>query len=198
MPSVTPYDWEALRLLWCPVDDWEPAGWVGNYYRVKYEVAERLQPKSILEIGVRAGYSAQCFLWACPEARYLGIDADRGKWGGRVGFWLYAWGLLRQYDVEMHIADSQQMRPADLALRRTWDFWHIDGDHTYLGALHDLVMGANAGAKWMLLDDYDYIGDVQRAGDDFAKQYRDTWGVEYVGDGGFRGNLLFTRVEVTP
>jgi hypothetical protein len=48
-------------------DDWVP------YYRLKFAIAKVLQPQSILEIGVRYGYSAITFLQACPKASYFGL-----------------------------------------------------------------------------------------------------------------------------
>ena len=47
-------------------EDWLP------YYRLKFAIAKVLQPQTILEIGVRYGYSAITFLEACPTAKYLG------------------------------------------------------------------------------------------------------------------------------
>ncbi len=47
-----------------------------SYYRMKWAIAKVIQPKSILEIGVRYGYSAISFLSACPDAQYVGIDND--------------------------------------------------------------------------------------------------------------------------
>ena len=45
-------------------------------YLFKHRLAQLLQPKSILELGVRYGYSAAAFLSACPMASYLGLDAE--------------------------------------------------------------------------------------------------------------------------
>jgi hypothetical protein len=58
--------------------------WV-DYYKLKYSIAQAIQPKSILEIGVRYGYSARSFLEACPMAHYLGIDNDSDSFGGSKG-----------------------------------------------------------------------------------------------------------------
>jgi hypothetical protein len=63
--------------------------WV-PYYRTKWAIVPVLQPKTILEIGVRFGYSALAFLNACPRARYLatlvavyvrraGLQRDSGR-----------------------------------------------------------------------------------------------------------------------
>jgi 2-polyprenyl-3-methyl-5-hydroxy-6-metoxy-1,4-benzoquinol methylase/predicted O-methyltransferase YrrM len=43
------------------------------YYRFKYAISAVLKPASILDIGVRQGYSAISMLVASPKARYLGL-----------------------------------------------------------------------------------------------------------------------------
>src|ERR1700736_2008544 len=58
--------------------------WV-SYYRLKWAIARVLQPESILEIGVRYGYSALAFLSASPSARYVCVDLDLPTFGGSVG-----------------------------------------------------------------------------------------------------------------
>ena len=47
--------------------------------RRSIHVAAMLQPRSIVEIGVRAGYSAAAFLSAAPDCTYLGLDADQDR-----------------------------------------------------------------------------------------------------------------------
>ncbi len=54
----------------------------GNYYEWYAALAETLQPKSILEVGVRFGYSAIAMLHKCPTAHYYGIDDERIWQGG--------------------------------------------------------------------------------------------------------------------
>src|SRR5215469_18824935 len=73
--------------------DWVP------YYRMKWAIARVLQPRSILEIGVRFGYSALAFLNASPSARYLGIDLDLPTFGGSVGAINWARKACRQYNA---------------------------------------------------------------------------------------------------
>ena len=80
LASVSDYDFrhsanpdDPLKHLF---DDWVA------YYRLKWAIARVLQPKRILEIGVRFGYSAAAFLDACPNATYFGIDVDSEDFGG--------------------------------------------------------------------------------------------------------------------
>lgn len=58
--------------------------WV-DYYRMKWAIAKAVSANSILEIGVRYGYSAHAFLSALPDACYLGVDSDEARFGGEVG-----------------------------------------------------------------------------------------------------------------
>ncbi len=68
------YDFRQYANLADPLRDLFPE-WV-DYYRMKWAIAKVLQPESILEVGVRFGYSARAFLEACPDAVYTGIDAN--------------------------------------------------------------------------------------------------------------------------
>src|SRR5580692_7612685 len=82
--------------------------WV-SYYRMKWAIASVLQPKSILEIGVRYGYSAVAFLNASPSARYLGIDLDVAAFGGSVGAINWARQACSKYQAEFLVADSTKL-----------------------------------------------------------------------------------------
>ena len=56
-----------------------------DIYKMKWAIAKLLRPASILEMGVRYGYSARAFLDACPDAHYLGIDAGPPAQGSQHG-----------------------------------------------------------------------------------------------------------------
>src|SRR4051794_5262627 len=79
------------------------------YYRTKWAIARTLQPKRVLEIGVRYGYSALAFLDACPEAQYLGIDIDSDLYGGENGAIAWARQATSEYNADFLVADSQQL-----------------------------------------------------------------------------------------
>lgn len=192
---MTAFDWPALLAAWVPDDPYQPEPQTPDYYRVKFEVAKRLEPESILEIGVRAGYSALAFLQACPRAQYLGLDNDEGEWGGVTGFLQHARDRLEPYNAVVMRCDSQDrpLDPEQAAVIRGYHLWHIDGDHSYHGCLRDIQLAVGLGARWILVDDYDFIPSVRQACDDAAAGLAQHWTAEYVGDGGYRGNLLFTR-----
>lgn len=160
-----------------------------DYYRVKYDIACELKPRRILEIGVRAGYSAWAFLSACPDAKYLGIDAENNKHGGAGGPWLWwAEQLLRDFDIELRKQDTQKLTKID----GSFDLIHIDGDHSTKGALHDMEICWPSVNKdgVMLVDDYDYLEDVQKAVDAFYKKHPEV-SREYRKS--LRGEILFRR-----
>lgn len=138
-----------------------------EYYCVKYMIAKLCQPKVICEIGVRCGYSAWSFLQACPEAKYIGIDANNGKHGGKGGedgkYFDWAKKILAGYNCEFHIIDTQTVN--NLCISQAPDFFHVDGDHTYEGCLHDLRLAYKTTRTdgYILVDDYYYIEEVRSA-----------------------------------
>jgi|GEM_PF-3539141 len=167
--------WEFPRTAIAPKDAngfkrWD-SGLYREQYQIKHDIALELNPKSILEIGVRAGYSAFAFLSACPTARYVGLDAENNKHGGQGGPWTpWAVEILKPYDARIEIGDTQKM--TELARFGGFELIHVDGDHTTAGCLHDLEMALEVllpgGA--ILVDDYRYIGSVRKAVDAFAKE----------------------------
>lgn len=188
--------WELLLERWVPGDSYAPGAEAEHYYRVKHQMAAKLHHlrpiTSIVEIGVRAGYSALAFLAAVPGATYLGIDVDQGEWGGEAGYFEHAARTLAGYQYAFLHADSQLLQdlPAHYSLA------HVDGDHSYAGALHDIRLCAHF-ADTLIVDDYDFIPTVRHAANEFAVHEARGWGYQYVPDGGYRGNLVMMRREVT-
>ena len=125
-------------------DDWV------DYYKMKWAIAHLLKPNSILEIGVRFGYSAAAFLHGHPEARYLGIDLDTDSYGGTKGAINWARQITRQFSADFIIADSQ-------ALSRlpggAYDLVHIDGQQNGDATFHDLELAIKQ-ARYILVDGY--------------------------------------------
>jgi len=183
--------WEFPRSAVHPRDARGLARWDSGAYRgiyaAKHAIALELQPGSILEIGVRAGYSALAFLSACPKARYVGLDAENGRHGGQGGPWTpWAKGLLEPYSAEIAVVDTQESDSLTrLWARRTADFplpiqvlvfgpfdlIHVDGDHSEAGCLHDLRLSLPALAQdgAILVDDMN-LGGVRRAVDRFTEE----------------------------
>jgi hypothetical protein len=165
-----------------------------EYYHTKYDLAKRVAPKTIVEIGVRAGYSAWAFLCACPTAKYYGFDAENGTHGGRGGPWApWARKMLaeRGFDVEIAApADTQSMDKMPIAA----DLYHVDGDHTPDGVYHDLTIcfeAAPVGAV-LLVDDYDYeeAAGVRKGVDRWLKDFAEHVKAKHVPS--LRGEMMIT------
>lgn len=168
--------WEFPRTAIAPKDESGFKRWDSGLYRklyaIKHAIALELNPKSILEIGVRAGYSAFSFLSACPTARYVGLDAENNKHGGQGGPWTpWAIGILKPYDATVEIANTQKLDTLEPYGR--FAFIHVDGDHTTAGCAHDLRMafGVLLPGGAVLVDDYRYLKSVRKAVDEFVSAY---------------------------
>ena len=159
-----------------------------DYYRVKHNIIKRFNPKSMVEIGVRAGYSAHTFLTAVPGMKYTGLDANNGTHGGQDGPWTWwAEKILGDAGFEFEIieTDTQKTNLVPAA-----DFYHIDGDHTTNGVMHDLDICyacMNPGGV-LLIDDYDYIPEVKEGVDRWIIAHENQIKWEYVKS--LRGEII--------
>lgn len=149
--------------LKCKFEDWVP------YYRLKSAITEALQPKSILEIGVRYGYSAQAFLNGAPKAHYLGIDNDSDQFGGNPGALAWAKEKLQDYSVAFLEGDTQKMDSLPGGIH---DLVHVDGQQDGEGTYHDLVL-ATAQGRWILVDGYFWTNDNFRETNEFLLRHND-------------------------
>jgi len=135
-----------------------------EYYKIKYDICKKQNPKLIAEIGVRAGYSAWTFLQACPDAKYVGFDANNGTHGGYGGedgkFFEWTKKILSGYDFELIEIDTQATN--DLGISEV-DFFHVDGDHTTKGVQYDLDLAFKTLSEsgLIVVDDISYIGTVR-------------------------------------
>jgi predicted O-methyltransferase YrrM len=136
-----------------------------EYYKVKYDLCKQQNPKKIAEIGVRAGYSAWAFLQACPNAKYIGFDANNGKHGGQGGqdgsFKKWAEKIIADYDAEILELDTQKVDELEID---NVDFFHVDGDHSTKGVQHDLDLAFRtlSDTGIIVVDDITYIKEVKR------------------------------------
>ena len=183
-----PFDFRAFA---CPQDRLRYLfdEWV-DYYHDKYALCRALGPASILEIGVRYGYSAVSFLTACPKARYLGIDNDSDSYGGAGGALAWARQITSGYAAELRIADTQSL--AALPGER-WDLVHIDGQQDGDGTFHDLEL-ALPRAGWILLDGYFHSTMNLLSATFFLEKYKQSIEAAYVLPG-YAGELL---IKVRP
>lgn len=197
LPVPTGFSWEELVNRWVPDDPFRSdSTGVEGYYAVKAAISNWLEPDTVLEIGVRAGYSAAAFHAGHPFKRFYGYDSDRGEWGGRKGYVQHAdqllstlggcWYQLAIQDTQRLVSLVEPVAGIDLA--------HVDGDHSWGGAKHDVNLCLNAGARFVVVDDYDYVPAVRVAANDVVKER----GLEavLVPDALGRGNLIIANKGV--
>jgi len=159
-------------------DIWKP------YYEGKHKTISSLEGVKVIgEIGVRAGYSARCFLESKPTAKFYGYDfyAGRNLGAGITNDVLLSQAKknLEKYSSDIRVVNSQECYYLDAEYV---DFWHIDADHSYLGAQHDLELALASLTErgHILIDD---IGkpdgrtrgtehEVRRAAEDFIEKYQ--------------------------
>jgi 2-polyprenyl-3-methyl-5-hydroxy-6-metoxy-1,4-benzoquinol methylase len=163
--KVTTYD---FRMYANPTDELSHLfqEWV-DYYKLKYSIAQAIQPKSILEIGVRYGYSARAFLEACPMAHYLGIDNDSDSFGGSKGAINWASQITEGFKASFHLGDSQSMvvLPGE-----NYDLVHIDGQQDGDGTYHDLLLALEK-SGFILLDGYMWSEQNMLSATYFLRKY---------------------------
>lgn len=169
-----------------------------EYYKVKYSIARKANPKVIAEIGVRAGYSGWTFLQAAPKARYYALDANNGEYGGggvdEYGWWEYAQKLLADYDTVFKEINTQVSSTLEYVIPEKVDFFHIDGDHSRAGVIHDLCLATGVLSEdgVILVDDITYLNPVREGVEAWLKA-NDEFKGEFVES--LRGEMVITRKE---
>jgi len=165
-------------------EEWVP------YYRTKWAIARTLRPTSILEIGVRYGYSALAFLNARPTAQYFGIDIDNSEFGGETGAIHWAREATKTYRSDFLIADSQKMTSFPGGM---YDLIHVDGQQDGDGSIHDLELALRQG-RYILVDGYLWTKTNFQAVSEFLHCFRDQ--IEYYSViPGYAGELLIRPKE---
>lgn len=165
-----------------------------KYYKIKYDICKKQNPKHIAEIGVRAGYSAWSFLQACPEAKYTGFDANNGTHGGQGGqngsFFTWASRILVSYDFELLELNTQAVNTLNIT---DVDLFHVDGDHTAVGVQHDLDLAFASLSEngLILVDDITYLDTVRNGVYSWLMRMEDEVKSEFVPS--LRGEMLIRR-----
>lgn len=141
--------------------------WV-DYYKLKFAICKAIEPKSILEIGVRYGYDAITFLNACPDASYLGIDNNSDTFGGSIGAIKWAKEITKGFNVEFLIANTQDLKefPGDY-----FDLIHIDGQQDGDGTYRDLELALGKG-YFILVDGYYWSKENMLSSTYFTEKYK--------------------------
>lgn len=130
----------------------------GNCYEWKFAIAKFLQPATILEIGVRYGYSLASFIMGSNVVwKVEGWDSEIYVKGSNDIAAAAIRSLPKNVDSTLRRLDSQ-----DVQIVRSYDLIHIDSSHTYHGCLHDLRMCLGM-TKAVLVDDTLTCPDDMRA-----------------------------------
>ena len=166
-------------------------------YGEKVTLIRKLNLKVIAEIGVRAGYSGRTFLETYPNAKYYGFDANNGQHGGCGGndgrFWRHAQKILGKFNIHMQEIDTQKV--TKLPIYEKVDLFHVDGDHTTVGVIHDLEMAfkyVKVGG-YILVDDYTWLPLVKKGVDIWLGNNEGR--IEYEIYDTFRGDVLIKKLD---
>jgi hypothetical protein len=168
-------------------EDYTKADWfmADAAYPFYVRAAEAVRPKSILEIGTLLGFGLAAFIKGYPLVRkVVSVDNEAYIPGSQA----LCRANLSFYAGEKVFANSLQ------ELRGCYDFIHVDGDHSFAGALCDIAFAWGLGPRVMLVDDYLFLGDVRRAVETFAAHQ----GLPYRVWKSFRGWAVFARPDVLP
>jgi predicted O-methyltransferase YrrM len=158
----------------------------GNYYENYYALASYYQPKSILEIGVRYGYSLGTMISASNIIKKVtGIDNDEYSLGSLE----VAKNNIKKYinsniELNFSLQDSHKIEKLEYH-----DMIHIDGDHSYDGKLQDLKLTIGA-CKVVIIDDYLQFSEVNRSTNTFISYNKDIIENTYVLDNHIRGTMI--------
>lgn len=158
-------DLELLGSLVQPKD--RGADWLSgsNYYLRYHELGEQFKPRVIGEIGVRFGYSSWCLAHGAGAQRVYGWDNQSYE----PGCLAVASRNLAAYSPVLSACDSQQTDA--LSCPEPIDLFHVDGDHTEAGALHDLILASRLVRPGgvVLVDDTDHCPGVKVAVEGFCR-----------------------------
>ncbi|MDR3402000.1 MAG: class I SAM-dependent methyltransferase [Chthoniobacter sp.] len=122
-----------------------------NTYPTYYNIGSVLRPTSLLEVGVRFGYSlASLASGAELKNQVYGVDREMYEKNSNS----YAINALKSLSIDAHLFTGTS---DDFDVKRNTglssiDLIHIDGDHTTPGALKDLLHYSNFSNR-ILVDD---------------------------------------------
>lgn len=139
----------------------------GNAFEWKYAVAKLLRPKRILEIGVRFGYSACCFIEGSDALEsYTGWDSEIYVPGSNAVAERAVRLCRHRTKTDFIKRDSSTVH----SLGGEFDLVHIDSSHQYEICLRDLRL-CHGFARAVLVDDTMTCPDDARAVRDFVDQH---------------------------
>lgn len=124
----------------------------GNYYEVKWAVAKFLQPRAVLEIGVRFGYSLATFIMASDKIeRAEGWDnCSYHPKSNEMAQENLAKHLPKKIPINLRTLECHEVQ----SITGQFDFIHIDGPHYLPWTFHCLELCKAAKVPAILIDDY--------------------------------------------
>lgn len=128
-----------------------------NYYPFFYGLGKCLMPSSYLEIGTRYGYSLVAIYLGAKDklSQITSIDLQEYEENSQnyAKENLLSKGYKGQY--EFMVGSSQDVGIKQNVKGRLYDLVFVDGDHSYQGALNDIVCYWDnvAPGKFMIIDD---------------------------------------------
>jgi len=141
-----------------------------NYYEYYYAISKFYQPISILEIGVRFGYSLGSMVKGSNKIKkVVGIDLDSYEYNSLQ----VAESNIKKYinpniDYNFYLKDSHDI----IELDSFYDLIHVDGDHSYEGKIKDLNLAVNH-CKTLIIDDYNQFEEVRNASDYWTEKNKE-------------------------
>ena len=155
------------------------------HYGLYFDIAQKVSPSAIIEIGVRFGYSAIVMLHGCGgKAAYFGFDNESY---GEINPNEYAQKHIREIVMGMSLPDkyvglicevtkldTQRVNELPGILGKV-DLIHVDGAHYADGVLHDLDLVYKYATEdaYIIVDDTGHKGqeDVGKAAHEWAEEH---------------------------
>jgi len=164
-----------------------------DHYNHLYRWVKEWGIRSVLEIGVKAGYGLFSFCSANPKLRYCGIELC--KEGHR--FARNAQELAGLFpDARFEFLWGTRSTDLDVLPGSRWDLIYIDGEHTAEAVFSDLELSARY-ADQILLDDCIMEGVVNGVGPWIVRQYGKGLRVPHEYFRTKHGHLLIDVAEIT-
>lgn len=141
------------------------------YYEYYYAISKYYQPSSILEIGVRFGYSLGSMIKGSDKIEFVkGIDCEEPFYG--VNTLKTAEENIKKYiNPNIKCEFLRQNSHSIEKLDRKYDLIHIDGDHSYEGKIKDLNLALDH-CEVLIVDDYFSGPQIARAANEWTSANR--------------------------